>query len=448
MVLIGSNDWEDFKNGKDGVCRYRVQNLPRKSFPGLYELGVAVIDSDQGRKLEPDDVLAAYLGQAESVRSRLQRYGRSGAHLRNVYSLFDCEIVESPVKKAATGGLFEDIFSKGGSILYRWAPMGSKRVAEATEGMLLSTFDYAWNKGSNGERRQLDLLKKLGDRKFMSKRKPGISRVLFPFLSNQVGIRIKGEKHVLKEERKLSSDVDEEKSTNFLSSILKLTRSRPQPVSDRFDEMDGSCTDSVCGVILENGGFCNRSPVKGRKRCIEHKGQRVCRVSPEKQTPPPNLEIFTGQDRHSHKDSDVRCGVILPDMESCSKRAVQGRKRCEDHKGMRINAFLFLLNQTDREKTVKDDNSSDLESHRELNEEEEEALTRFCEATTKKGLPCTRSPPKGSKRCWQHKEKTSPICFQPEIIACGVKLCNGLTCERSPVKGRKRCEEHKGMRIT
>jgi hypothetical protein len=370
--------------------------------------------------------------------------------LRNVNNLNDCETIESPVK-AVTGGLFEDIFSKGGSILYRWAPMGSKREAEATEGMLLSTFDYAWNKGSNGERRQLDLLKKLGDREFMSKRKSGISRMLFPFLRNQVGIRIKGEKHVLKEERKLTCDVDEEKSNNFLTSILKLTRSRPQPVSDRFDEVDGSCSDIVCGVLLEDGGCCIRSPVKGRKRCIEHKGQRVCRVSPEKQTPPKS-EIFTGQDHHNHKDSDVVCGVILPDMEPCNKRPVPGRKRCEDHKGMRINAFLFLLNQTDREKTVKDE-KPDPESHTESIEEE--ALTRFCEATTKNGLPCTRSSPKGSKRCWQHKEKTSsdtsPVYFQPEAaknVACGVKLGNGLICERSPVKGRKRCEEHKGMRIT
>lgn len=326
--------------------------------------------------------------------------------------------------------------------------MGSKREAETTEGMLLSTFDYAWNKGSNGERRQLDLLKKLGDREFMSKRKSGISRVLFPFLRNQVGIRIKGEKHVLKEERKLSPDVDEEKSSNFLTSILKLTRSRPQPVSERFDEIDGSCSDSVCGVMLEDGGCCNRSPVKGRKRCVEHKGQRVCRVSPEKnRTPQP--EIFTGQD-HDHKDSDVMCGVILPDMEPCSKRPVPGRKRCEDHKGMRINAFLFLLNRTDREKTIKDEKSN--QESRDINQEE--ASTRFCEATTKNGLPCTRSSPKGSKRCWQHKEKTSGHCslvnVQTEaakIVACGVKLCNGFICERSPVKGRKRCEEHKGMRI-
>ncbi|KAG2299586.1 hypothetical protein Bca52824_036058 [Brassica carinata] len=443
-VLIGSNDWEDFKNGKDGVARYRVQNLPRRSCPGLYELGVAVIGHDQARKLDSDDVLAAYLGQAESVRSRLQSYGRSGAHLRNVSNnLNHCETIESPDKK---GGLFEDVFMKDGSVLFRWAPMGSKREAEATEGMLLSTFDYAWNKGSNGERRQLDLLMKLGDREFARNRKSGVSRVLFPFLRNQVGIRIKGEKHVLEEERKLSCDVGEEKkkSYSFLASIIKLSRSRPQPVSDSTDEINSS----VCGVILENGGCCSRSPVKGRKRCEEHKGQRVCRVSPVK----PQPESFVGQD-YKHEDSDVTCGVILPNMKPCSKRPVPGRKRCEDHKGMRINAFLFLLNRTDLEKTVKDE-KPDPEPPTSNITDEEEALPRFCEATTKSGVPCTRSSPKGGKRCWQHKEKTSgdslPVKVHPVAgtqLRCGVQLCNGLVCERSPVKGRKRCEEHKGMRV-
>ncbi|KAJ0258237.1 hypothetical protein HA466_0070600 [Hirschfeldia incana] len=419
-VLIGSEDWEDFKKGKDGVGRYRVQNLPSRSCPGLYELGVVV--AAVNGKLDSGDVLAAYLGQAESVRSRLQCYGRSGAHFRNLNNNLDgcCESLD---KKA---GLFEDVFMKHGSVVYRWAPMGSKREAEATEGMLLSTFDYAWNKGSNGERRHLDLLNKLGDRKFISNRNSGVSRVLFPFLPNQ--------------ERKLSCDVvgEEEKkstSTNFLTSVIKLSRSRPQPVSDKSNEIfSGSscCSDPVCGVFLENGDCCSRSPVKGRKRCIEHKGQRICRVSPVK----PQPKTFTT--RHQDYNTDVVttcCGVILPNMEPCSKRPVPGRKRCADHKGMRINAFLFLLNRTDREKTVK-------------GEEKEASNPSFCEATTKSGVPCTRSSPRGSKRCWQHKDKEN---IHPAVAAtqvrCGVKVCDGLVCERSPVKGRKRCEEHKGMRV-
>jgi hypothetical protein len=31
----------------------------------------------------------------------------------------------------------------------------------------------------------------------------------------------------------------------------------------------------ICGVIMENGSTCRREPVKGRKRCHEHKGKRI-----------------------------------------------------------------------------------------------------------------------------------------------------------------------------
>ena len=30
-----------------------------------------------------------------------------------------------------------------------------------------------------------------------------------------------------------------------------------------------------CGVNLGDGKFCDRQPVKGRKRCEQHKGKRV-----------------------------------------------------------------------------------------------------------------------------------------------------------------------------
>ncbi|CAH2069708.1 unnamed protein product [Thlaspi arvense] len=149
--LIGSNDWEDFKNGKEGVSRYRNQNLPTESCQGLYELGVSVISQDQGRKIDPQNVLTAYLGQSERVRSRLQEYGRSGAHLPTRF--------------------FEDIFSKGGSILYRWAQMRNKRETQATEAKILWIYDYAWNTFCNGERRHLELVKKLGDGEFICHRK-------------------------------------------------------------------------------------------------------------------------------------------------------------------------------------------------------------------------------------------------------------------------------------
>ncbi|XP_010483157.1 PREDICTED: protein EFFECTOR OF TRANSCRIPTION 3-like [Camelina sativa] len=176
--LIVPNDWKDFNNGKEGVRRYRHEDLPPKHFAGLYELGVALIgDQDLGEKFDPENVFAIYLGQSVDLRSRLQEYGRSGGHL-------------------APHGLYKFIFSEQSSIFFRYALW----EAAAAERMLLSRVEYALNRCKNGERRQLELLTKLNDPEFMSKRK---SQVL-----DQVVTRIKEEKS----------------NNNLLTSIIKQMR--------------------------------------------------------------------------------------------------------------------------------------------------------------------------------------------------------------------------------
>ncbi|KAK8559049.1 hypothetical protein V6N12_042337 [Hibiscus sabdariffa] len=112
-ILIGAGDWEDHSEGKEGVGRYRVENLPKSSSSGLYELAIYRTHSstrDHLGKLDPDKVLVVYLGEADNVRTRLQQYGRTGSHLgRNGSGDKGC-------------GCFEDIFARGYSIVYRWAP--------------------------------------------------------------------------------------------------------------------------------------------------------------------------------------------------------------------------------------------------------------------------------------------------------------------------------------
>lgn len=110
---------------KEGAERYRVHNLPKVSGPGLYELGVTVSSSSSSReiakpKLDADWIVVVYLGEADNVRTRLQHYGRSGSHLGNVYlCVVDCEVI--PLEKGP--GLFQEMFSRGYSIVYRWAPV-------------------------------------------------------------------------------------------------------------------------------------------------------------------------------------------------------------------------------------------------------------------------------------------------------------------------------------
>lgn len=127
QILIGPSDWEDYSKGKEGFAKYRIHNLPAKSSPGVYELGIAVSRSGLGRKvnnLDPNRIVVVYLGQADNVRTRLQRYGRTGAHLGNSCSSYDPDDC-SPASIQKGMGLFEEIFSKGYPIIYRWAPVST-----------------------------------------------------------------------------------------------------------------------------------------------------------------------------------------------------------------------------------------------------------------------------------------------------------------------------------
>lgn len=121
QILIGPSDWEEYLLGKEGAERYRVHNLPKNSGPGVYELGIAVSRTGLGReigKLDPERIVVVYLGQADNVRTRLQCYGRTGAHLGSSCPP-DCKTV-IPQKGP---GLFEEILSRGYPIIFRWAPV-------------------------------------------------------------------------------------------------------------------------------------------------------------------------------------------------------------------------------------------------------------------------------------------------------------------------------------
>ncbi|KAH7851339.1 hypothetical protein Vadar_010087 [Vaccinium darrowii] len=75
QILIGASDWEDHSLGKEGAERYSVHNLPNcSSCSGLHELGIAVPCScsiGETSKLDPDSIIAVYLGEGENVRTRL-----------------------------------------------------------------------------------------------------------------------------------------------------------------------------------------------------------------------------------------------------------------------------------------------------------------------------------------------------------------------------------------
>lgn len=124
QVLIGPSDWEDHSLGKEGAERYRVHNLPNCSLcSGLYELGIATPRAHSGRKtgnLDPHLIVPLYLGQTDNIRTRLQCYGRDGAHLENGNSNGQ---VNDYVPQGH--GLFSEAFFSGYSVVYRWAPVST-----------------------------------------------------------------------------------------------------------------------------------------------------------------------------------------------------------------------------------------------------------------------------------------------------------------------------------
>ncbi|XP_020688550.1 protein EFFECTOR OF TRANSCRIPTION 2-like [Dendrobium catenatum] len=414
-ILIGPNDWEGHASGKEGVERYRIHNLPTaSSCPGLYELGVASIPTNEGHRLRKHDwenVIVGYLGQADNVRTRLQEYGRSGSHLDHGNLITSCKNYESSTTQEGIG-LFKDIFSKGYSIMFRWAPIKSKREAEKTEIEILRVFDYAWNRKGNGLCRHADLVARLIHDSASPVQSP--MRRLMQWkqeaFSKRVGINI-DEKLPLYEELAPLRGL----KGYLLPRIVKFSSSQLQFLPQDVNSLNGQI---ICGVAIGRGSICTNQPIPGRKRCAEHKGKKItgsgsasgrmtssneillengtkgCDLN-QRVTLPLLGEICSpflqhqsplAQEKfHYDKEETGVCGVVYCDGSVCKRKPVLGRKRCEQHKGMRVHAAMPSADKVFNSKQLNN--------------------------------------------------------------ICGVINGNGHACTRLPVSGRKRCEEHKGRRL-
>ncbi|KAI9110584.1 hypothetical protein K1719_018450 [Acacia pycnantha] len=363
-ILIGPSDWDDYSRGKEDSARYRIHNLPEKLSPGVYELGIAVSRIGLGRKvykLDPDRIVVVYLGKADNVRTRLQQYGRTGAHLSNNCLTSDPENSNPACTHKGTG-FFEEIFSQGYPILYRWAPMQSKEDAKKTESRLLSVFDYAWNTSNNGTRRPDDIIKKINKVASSPTTFSNTAKLLQPFTRKRVGIRIKSSSMPSPDDKLQEIDRG---SYNFLSRVFKFGRSNPRLVQDVPGVIQDN-TARFCGVVLGDGSVCTRPPAERRMRCAEHKGMRINgSTSKRRMKSESNQDIELNVPCHlksegfgeEHVSQDLKdpshtavenpldgritniCGIILNDGIPCRRPPVKGRKRCHEHKGKRINHF-------------------------------------------------------------------------------------------------------------
>lgn len=490
-ILIGPNDWEDYLLGKEGTERYRTHNLPNcTSCPGVYELGVAVSRRQAGReatRFDPDYIVPVYVGKSDNVRTRLQRYGREGAHLENGFSNSELHVHEN-VYGPKRAGLFTETFSRGFSIVYRWAPMNDNKDAERTEAQLLDKFDYAWNKGSNGVRRHNDVLCTL-DGISRATRLPAFIRKLQLSLEKQKGIRIDVCEPLLLEN---GSDFHGSfKSTNFLPQIFKFGRSQPKIVSMNFGVNDDPNT--ICGVALGHGSVCIRPPITGNKRCAEHKGMKVNSVNSK----------LIAEGNESTRPCETRgeenasiCGFILDNGSPCARKPFQRNKRCLEHKGRRNRGFISQpmtdkIGQWTHDPILEYRTSSSNDCQQILASKADTQHSQdfssylihqnhnvICGIHLNDGSFCTRQPAVGRKRCEVHKgmRVKEPISKQlraeiPSVFTgstakissgkkhwnidipsvnhsptCGATLCNGSFCRRKPSEGNKRCWQHKGMK--
>ncbi|XP_075512844.1 LOW QUALITY PROTEIN: protein EFFECTOR OF TRANSCRIPTION 2-like [Primulina tabacum] len=165
----------------------------------------------------------------------------------------------------------------------------------------------------------------------------------------------------------------------------------------------------------------------------------------------------------SYSSSNV-CGVAIGNGSVCTEPRVEGRKRCPEHKGMKVNGFTSKLN------IERKDSSDGYQNHGlthgvinqpysfELHINNNNHLPTTCGVILDDGSPCKRPPTHRNKRCMVHKgrrvSRSTPkfvgeveqnsLCSGRDV--CGVKIEDGQICTRQPVSGRKRCSLHKGMK--
>jgi len=278
--------------------------------------------------------------------------------------------------------------------------MQTKEDALRTEAQLLTTFDYAWNSSSNGIRRPEEILQKLQKIASGTRTLSDIAKVLLPFTQKQVGIRIKSSK-LPQEDDKL--DKADNGSYNLLTRVFSFNRSRPRMVQSITGVVEEEENAKICGVALGDGLICRRPPAEKRLRCPEHKGMRT-NVSIATKSESNVSQTVVGSPIDESLTKTNICGIILNDGSTCRRQPVKGRKRCHEHKGMKIGASIQKKDSGYRYQHGVEDSLQTLIG------------SSVDESISNKNI-------------------------------CGFILNDGSACTRQPVKGRKRCHEHKGRRI-
>jgi hypothetical protein len=193
-------------------------------------------------------------------------------------------------------------------------------------------------------------------------------------------------------------------------------------------------SNSVCGVMLEDGSSCLEDPLEGRKRCELHKGRRI-RVTDSCKVP---TSSYTGQ-------------VVIPTVESISQLTANPKKadletRGDQSKNVSKNAKESSLQRNSfeakelktREAPTEDGTyvTSPAESQSQEDEPSGRKWFELLKAQKASGTPSSRS------QGFQTRVANDDVA-----AICGV-VTDNVYCKLVPMAGRKRCEEHKGIEVT
>ncbi|CAK9277099.1 unnamed protein product [Sphagnum jensenii] len=319
-ILVGPEDWMGHAAGKEDVEKYRAHNLPGSNWgPGVYELGLAMPEwtamneqriglKKKEKKLRPQNVMVVYVGNAEHIRQRLQRYGEAGGHLEDSEYFYKSSSTEHGVRKSSRGPrLFSEVFTLGCAIAFRWTATENKAAAEKATAELLEVFDYAWNRGGNGPRRSREVIEKT----LVARQSPaGLTRSLChcfrtksrstwlqPFRVNRrVGVSIAARKPTESRDPPLEAAGSSWSTSPCFSRRMKagdfwmLLKSRAHLLPGLGSRTAKNCEFTKldipierCGALLDTGLPCNALPVRGRKRCRMHKDLKSTRRRGSKQ---------------------------------------------------------------------------------------------------------------------------------------------------------------------
>ncbi|KAI5056308.1 hypothetical protein GOP47_0028126 [Adiantum capillus-veneris] len=370
-VLLGPDDWQNYYDGQEGAERYKLHNLPTKNcfHSGVYELALYLEKSTSRSIKKGARVVPVYVGHTENVRARLQDYGRDGSHLECPHANRKCQqcknphitvyqtnlgsleriVVTSNQELCSSPRLLTRSFDEGYSIAFRWTPTKSKFDAAALEACLLQSYDYAWNKGNNGNRRPGDAFEKL---QYVSKARSWYN--LFKWINKLQKLREQLDNQA-------TSVSSPDKNTVQMFKVLPIclkkkgTMEKNLPSSELIcsEKYDG-CAHSknvVCGIMDGSGNICRSIPPPGRKRYgrgIANEFSSIRNASSIRK------HSAVG---HACNDSGAKkltcefdegslslvCGYPLKNGLKCMVLPEEGRKRCTSHKGSASECHMLMV---------------------------------------------------------------------------------------------------------